>query len=334
MTSLTWNQVVDSIHTPLSIPSFEDGMSILDCALAYANEGWFVLPIRMNTKHAGSFLGKGWPNKSSQDPEVITDWFQDESLGLALHIGRSGGIVLDVDYPEVFPERFKHLITDPNIPFQSTQCDGDLHRGHYFFSLPKYFRFGNSLGNLGKGWGDVRGDNGIVVVYPSPHSRPDGKYAWVRIGALPPLPQEIAERLPRLRGNSLHTTTSIDMEIFIESNIANDYQELLSARIRQLTENIPVSGGRHTHFQGYLCLILKDVKCGFYPARTALETVEEIFNFYKPEEEQSPNEFSGMSVWAASKVDEMSLGEKALHVYRAAPHLSPEVAKWIQKHAK
>jgi hypothetical protein len=334
MASLSWNQVVDSTYPSLSIPSFREGMSVLDCALEYARSGWFVLPIRMNTKHAGSFLGKGWPNKSSQDPKVISDWFQDKSLGLALHIGRSGGIVLDVDYPDVFPERFKNLLADPKIPFQSTQCDGDPYRGHYFFSLPKYFRFGNSVGNLGKGWGDVRGENGIVVVYPSLHSRPDGKYQWVRNGKLPPLPQEIADRLPRLRGKSPLTLTSLDMDVFINENTSNDYQDLLSARIRKMSENIPVSGGRHTHFQTYLCLILKDVKCGFYPARLALDAVEETFDFYKPKEEQSPNEFGGMSVWAASKADEMSLGERALHVYRVAPHLSPEVAKWVQRHAK
>jgi hypothetical protein len=124
------------------------------------------------------------------------------------------------------------------------------------------------------------------------------------------------------------------MDAFISGNTANDYQDLLSARIRQLSENIPVSGGRHTHFQTYLCLILKDVKCGLYSARLALDAVEETFDFYKPKDEQSPNEFSGMSLWAASKADEMSLGERALHVYWVAPHLSPEVAKWVQRHAK
>ena len=57
----------------LEIPDVTD-LDALAAALAYAQAGWYVLPVRMDTKHPGSVVGKGWPSLSSRDPKVLAGW--------------------------------------------------------------------------------------------------------------------------------------------------------------------------------------------------------------------------------------------------------------------
>ncbi len=76
------------------------GLSLLDAALAYAEAGWYVLPTNpaVNIKSPGSVVGGKWHEKSSRDPDRIGDWWSDNpNYGIALHIGRSGAGVFDLD---------------------------------------------------------------------------------------------------------------------------------------------------------------------------------------------------------------------------------------------
>ena len=61
MTSLTWNQIIDSSESPLSIPEDIEGKSVLQAALAYAKCGRLVgisktLGQAMKTKLSGGVL--------------------------------------------------------------------------------------------------------------------------------------------------------------------------------------------------------------------------------------------------------------------------------------
>jgi len=76
---------------------------VLGAALAYAAAGFYVLPIDRTAKHAGSVLGKGGPGKSSRDPKMLAARFAGIDYGIALHVGRSGAVVLEVDTPERLP---------------------------------------------------------------------------------------------------------------------------------------------------------------------------------------------------------------------------------------
>src|SRR5690606_28469462 len=94
----------------LSIPpDLDPGDSgLIRAAIQYAQHGWYVLPVRTDgdpkrRKQPGSVVGKGWPTKSSRDPQVIADWFTGTTHGIALHCGRSGAVVLDVDAPDKLP---------------------------------------------------------------------------------------------------------------------------------------------------------------------------------------------------------------------------------------
>ena len=138
--------------TALSIPDIDPDADKLTAALAYAGAGWYVLPVLPSTKHPGSVVGKGWHTQSSRDPKVIAAWFAGTDHDIALHCGRSGAIVFDVDDPDkVPPVLAKHLAT---APFQSTRPDVPG-RGHYLFLQPPGRTLGNKGGRLGGAWGEI-----------------------------------------------------------------------------------------------------------------------------------------------------------------------------------
>lgn len=167
-------QVTDG--TALYVPEITTDTDMLSAALAYAAAGWYVLPVRQGSKAPGSVVGKRWQDKSSRDPQMITAWLAGTTHGIALHCGRSGAIVFDVDNPEKLPELLlKHL---GKAPFQSTRTDVPG-RGHYIFRQPRGRTIGNSVGRLGRGWGEVRGLNGVIMAAPSTHPH-GGLYCWER----------------------------------------------------------------------------------------------------------------------------------------------------------
>jgi hypothetical protein len=165
-------------HNALTIPEINGGTDTLTAALAYAAAGWYVVPTdpAIDIKSPGSVVGKHWQSKSSRDPKQIAAWFAGTDYGIALHCGRSGVVVFDVDDPDkVPPVLAKYLAT---APFQSTRPDVPG-RGHYVFLQPPGRRIGNSTGRLGSGWGEVRGANGVIMAQPSYHPE-GGHYKWVR----------------------------------------------------------------------------------------------------------------------------------------------------------
>ena len=76
----------------LYVPSIQYP-DVLTAAVSYAEAGWYVLPVDPVTKHPGSRVHDGWPQKSSRDPAQITAWFAGApNDALALHCGRSGAV--------------------------------------------------------------------------------------------------------------------------------------------------------------------------------------------------------------------------------------------------
>ena len=191
----------------LHVPELPEGASLLEAALLYAEAGWYLLPTRRETKHAGSALGRGWPAKSSRDPEILRRWFRTSAFGLALHVGRSGALAFDVDNVAEVPGLLRHHLALADPPFQSTRR-GVPARGHYFFAQPSGLTLGNGKGALSGHWGDVRGANGIVIADPTRHEKHEegGRYHWKRTGRLPMLPSPLVEALqpgPRHRVRTL-----------------------------------------------------------------------------------------------------------------------------------
>ncbi|GII84579.1 hypothetical protein Ssi03_25690 [Sphaerisporangium siamense] len=298
--------------TELHIPEVDDDSDTLGAALAYARAGWYVLPVDQATKHAGSVLGKGWPSKSSRDPEQIIAWFAGTDDALALHVGRSGAIVFDVDRPEALPSLMVAALGVVPGPFQSTR-EGDERRGHYFYAAPPGRVLGNRLGGLGKGWGEVRGKNGIVVVAPSTHEKKSegGRYHWVRTGSLPLLPQPVAAELPDA-GDSADAATDGEVRAFLDRHTARERPELLHGVLTQVATALATGESRHGIALRATAGAMREAAAGLYPALEAATALLEAFTRAMATSRdgsertltwaQARGEFMGILAWAVAQV--------------------------------
>ena len=241
----------------------------LGAALAYANEGFYVLPVRMDTKHPGSVVGKGWPALSSRDPKTIAAWFAGTDHGIALHCGRSGAVVLDVDDYDSAPDAVLAAIETTGCPYQSTRGN-EPGRGHYLFLNDTGRRIGNGLGGLAgpKKWGEVRGANGVIVVAPSAHPSAGGRYQWERTGELPGLPDYIADALPNST-NPENTATDKEVERFLATHTEATRPEALNGLITALTNKLGAGHSCHMSSLGVLTDAMGEAAAGYYPARQA-----------------------------------------------------------------
>jgi hypothetical protein len=160
------------------------GLSLPHAALAYAKHLGYILPTDpSDIKSPGSVVRGKWQEKSSRDPKQIRKWWeQNPDYGIALHCGRSGLIVFDLDINDLdqitrdgYPEITKALRSCTTVHL--TRQTGD--RGHYLFLMPEGVMLGNSAGAFTR-WGQVRGKNGVIILAPTPHPEPakGGKYHW------------------------------------------------------------------------------------------------------------------------------------------------------------
>ena len=183
---------------PREVPDVSGAQSVGEAMLAYAEAGFYVLPVdptRDGGKNPGSLLGSNWPTQSTTDPGLIKVWAKAwPNANIAIHTGRSGVTVFDVDNPdELGGILATALYSGVGTAYQSTRTDNPA-RGHYLFANPEGRVFGNSRGTLGSEWGDVRGSNGVIIVQPSKHNLPEGTYTW-RNHTIQPMPPELADAL-------------------------------------------------------------------------------------------------------------------------------------------
>ena len=328
MPSINFIQLLKNEDQQLSIPEGVGELSVLNAAKAYAAAGWYVLPVVQGSKNPGSYVGKGWPEKSTRDSNEIEMLFGNHDLSIALHIGKSGALVIDVDDPSELPDLLNDELQKSNVPFQASRMIGDPRRGHYFFSIPSGAMYGNGVGSLGEKWGDVRGNNGVVIAAPSTHAS-GGHYSWRRTGELPELPALIAWNLNPSKDVNAPAASTQEISDFMEKHTGNLHPNLLAWRIHQLKKDLKVASSRHTAFLTFVLTILKDSKLEFYDATNALNQASFVFNFTKPIEEQTPNEFNGIVAWALAQVEAMTLDQLALHGYLTAPELDEQILDWI-----
>lgn len=257
--------------TDLSIPNIGDG-DTLTAALAYAEHGWYVLPVQMDTKHPGSVVGAGWPSLSSRDPKQITAWFAATNYGIALHCGRSGAVVLDVDTYDNIPDTVIAAIETTSCPYQSTRPD-QPGRGHYLFTNTTGRRIGNGLGHLATTpkWGEVRGANGVIVAAPSVHPE-GGHYQWKRTGPVPPIPDYIADALPEST-NPEDTATDAEIARFFDSHTETTKPEALTGLVHALQSKLDGGHSCHMSTLGVLTDAMQEAAAGYYDARTATRSL-------------------------------------------------------------
>ncbi len=252
------------------IPDVHPEANSMDLAFTLAGAGIYVLPTSStgDAKHAGSVVGEGWPSKSSRDPQQIADWFSGTSHRCAVHAGRSGLIVADVDHAEELTPELRRAITELDPPFHSTRPD-DPGRGHYLFAQPPSRRIGNRAGQTGKAWGEWRGANGIILVGG------EGR-RWVRTGPVPELPHYLAELLPDVDDQQT-AVSDAEVQAFVAEHSLALRPESVEVPIRAFTAEITAGGSRHNAAVAAACWVVGDAVEGRYPARVGLRRLEGEF---------------------------------------------------------
>jgi putative DNA primase/helicase len=299
---------------PLHIPAGINDMDNLTAALAYSAVGWFTLPVDPKVgsgKHPGSVVGENWPALSSRDPKVITGWFAGTDYGIALHCGRSGAVVLDVDDYDNIPDDVLAATETTECPYQSTRPD-QPGRGHYLLTNTTGRRIGNGLGELATTpkWGEVRGANGVIIVAPSIH--PDGgRYRWERTGHLPPIPDYLAEALPDSTTPE-STASDAEAEKFLASHTESTRPEALVGLTKALKAKL--AGGHSCHMStlGVLTDAMAEAAAGYYDARTATQALYAIYRDTATSgtstgrlltESEAKHEYAGIVAWAIGQAE-------------------------------
>jgi Bifunctional DNA primase/polymerase, N-terminal len=321
----------------LIIPEITTDMSTLDAGYAYTKAGFYIGPGKRGSKHPGSVLGKDWQHKTSRDPQVITSWFAGTDHGVFLHAGRSGAVIFDVDHPENLPQVIRQAIRDHWPPYQMTRLD-QPGRGHYVFAIPEGRRFGNSIGNLGNGWGEIRGSNGVIIAAPSQHSNPDGIYEWERIGPVPVLPGDLATQLPDAIDAS-EVATDTEVAAFLAKYRRADRPELLDIQIQAWQKKTAAGASRHSTVIGHITGAMKEARAGLVDAQLAADTFEAIFLPAVMREPIGPkqskarglaearDEWRGILAWAVAQATASDPAETIARVAAEVPPAITEVAE-------
>ncbi len=258
----------------LAIPAITTDDSTIEAALKYASAGWYVLPVRRGTKNPGSVVGRGWQQKSTRERQQIAAWLAGSDHGIALHCGRSGAVVFDVDYPDAVPGVLRNHLDC--APYQSTRADSPG-RGHYVFAMPPGRQIGCRAGRLGGEWGEVRGHNGVIMAAPSFHPE-GGLYRWERfVGSpIPILPEEIAELL----GDALPAAgaaSDVVVATFVADHQRADREQYLDGWINALKKHLRSEGSRHDGAVSIVTGALKEARAGYFSAQAALDALRPLF---------------------------------------------------------
>jgi hypothetical protein len=309
----------------LCVPEITPDMDMLTAALAYANAGWYVLPAKRGTKHPGSVVGNDWQRKSSRDPKQIAAWFAGTDHDIALHCGRSGAVVFDVDDPDKLPDVLrKHLDA---APFQSTRPDTPG-RGHYLFLQPPGRTIGNGTGRLGPAWGEVRGLNGVIIAAPSFHAE-GGEYRWAPMNRpVPVLPNELAELLDDTTPAE-DAATDAQVAKFLKTHKGAERPGILAGWVTALQQHFE-TGSRHNGAVSVTTGAAKEARAGYFPAQVAFDTLRPMFittatrpptgNEHQRTEAEAIGEWNSIIAWAVAQANAADLDEVRARVDDKMPN--------------
>ncbi|ASR85759.1 DNA primase/polymerase [Mycobacterium phage Edugator] len=309
----------------LTIPDVAPDSDTLAAALAYAGAGWYVIPIKRGTKHPGSILGKSWQRQSTRDTEQIVAWWAGTDHGIALHCGRSGAVVLDIDNPDKVPDVIREHGGNP--PAQLTRPDTP-DRKHLVYQVPAGRQLGNGNGQLGGAWGEVRGQNGVIVVAPSYH--PDGgEYRWQTTGPVPVLPEPIAGMLPNADLVDADAATDAQVAAFFAKHAAASNPGLLGALVNRFRKRLDEGESRHQTGASVMSWAMDEAVAGVYSAAEADKALCKLFMASKTEVAQAAGrpvlsqraaarEWDGIRAWAVGRALAKSTERLAERAERAA----------------
>lgn len=291
----------------ISVPQIDARASLLDAAMAYGKIGRFYLAptSAADVKNPGSLLGGKWQAKTVRDSADVYAVFGEDhpdATGVALHAGRSGIIVIDVDTEDyvTLPAPLRQAIEETQPPYQTTRV-GAVHRGHYLFRQPEGRMIGNGRGTLGDGKYDIRGKNGVIILAPSPHPEPNGLYQWRRTGEIPALPTYLAQLLPDST-DSMDAVSDQAIEAFLTSHFSELAPHLAAAPVQRFAELVGQQKARHDSALEVMCWAMREARAGLYPARPVAQQIRRAFLQAVGDERRSAAwEFGGILSWAVAQ---------------------------------
>jgi Bifunctional DNA primase/polymerase, N-terminal len=269
----------ETVTTP-TIPQLDGDIDALTAALDYAEAGLYVLPVLRQDqgggtgKNPGSVVGKRWQDKSSRDPKMIVLHWAAQDYGIAIDLGRSGLVVIDVDYPALVAEWLTNVVAAVGAPYQSTRPDTPG-RGHYVCRQPPGRVIGCGQGRLAGMGLDVKGDGGVIIVQPTHHPE-GGEYRWITHGEIPALPPRIAELLDDTTDRQ-SAATDPEVRALLAEHTGSERPSILLGWRQAFATRIASNGSRHDAMVAVLTAAMEEAHAGYYPAHEAATLLRRIF---------------------------------------------------------
>lgn len=245
-----------------------------------------MIPTRpgKEAKNPGSLLRSRWQERSTRDRATAQQYWCGEGRtdrGIALHAGKSGAVIFDVDKPDALPGWMRKAFAQ--APYFTTSESG--RRRHYVFRQPVGRIIGNSLGSLPKGWGQVRGLNGVVAVFPTVHpeqadrsSAKDpsdlGMYRIGRPGVVRALPTELAKHLVDATPETVECVTDAAVAQFLDAHKGATHPRMINGPLRAFADR---DGGRYDAARDSLCWAMREAYAGAYSAREAHDALADLY---------------------------------------------------------
>ncbi len=294
------------------VPDYDPEAGVLAAALAYGKAGLYLAPTvnrgESPGKNPGTALGKNWQTRTvtgSADVYAIFAEEHPDACGIALHCGRSGLVVIDIDTEDgaLVPEPVIRAIEECKPPSWGTRRGAAL-QGHYVFEQPPGRTIGNSGGRLGSGWGDIRGKNGVVILPGSWHPNIEhGLYHMWTHGEVPALPAYLADALVDSTDHN-DAASGAEVAAFLNSHISTLRPDMLAlGPVRQFTERVTAGQGRHTSMLDAACWAMREARAGLYPARDAVKALASALTAAVAGERSTTGEMMGITAWAVAQAN-------------------------------
>lgn len=291
---------VQGTPPPAHVPAHIADMSVRDAALAYAEAGLFVVPVRAGSKSPGSLVGAEWTKQSSRDAKTIKEWFTRwPTANVGIHAGKSGLLVFDLDKADDLEQLPADIAGDLRLgTFQRSRTGA---RGHYVFA--DTLGYGNAAGGFAP-WGEVRGRNGFIMAAPSIHPDTGESYRWADdCGEIVETPASLRALIGSTALEAAEPLTPNDLNAFLAQHATETAPARLDSMVRAFRERSE-NEARHTAMQGILVGSFRDARHGLYSARRAFDTLAKAYT----EAFQTagsrcppPGEFGAMAQWAAAQ---------------------------------
>lgn len=307
-----------------------DGMTTAAAAEAYALAGIAVVPVSPGTKNPGGYLGLRWQRQATTDLDTVRDWWRRwPNAGIAMHVGGSRLLVIDVDHPDNVPMWLWKLLEQ--AVFRPTTIDPNSQRGHYFYRCYPDERFGNGLGQLktrSKTWGEVKCYGGAIVLGPTVHPRAaeGGHYSTNGFETIPLRPDELAEKLnaasdPTTVGPLTPGQLDEFAKTFLDTYADEREPNALDAILAGFD---PEPGGRHQSMFSCLCWAGREAKAGCFSAARAIDELRQrwVESFSTGGRTPAADEFDRMVRDALFAADDDGTPEQLWD--RAHRHIWPE----------